>query len=289
MRQMEADEESERRRGEEGRPEGRTIRVFHSLGKTGGTVVSRCLGCMEKVALLSEIHPQGPAMFAPLFADQPELSRKWDPLVQAREWFDWFDDEGAGSAGEMGFSEAIGRIEAQAAAHGKELVIRDWSHPDFIGAPFRDRPTGESETVKALAGGFRILRAAIVRHPVDHWLSKRKLPWMRERLTLERFMEGYLAFAKLCRGIPTIRFEDFTKVPQASVWFLCEALELSYDADFIGKWWEFDKLTGDLNSERGGSVIGPRPRRAHEEELIDAFREIDGYRESLALLGYEDE
>ena len=84
---------AEGRRGEEGCLEGRTVRVFHSLGKTGGTVVSRCLGCMEKVALLSEIHPDGPAMFAPLFGAQPEQSQKWDPLVQAREWFDWFEDD----------------------------------------------------------------------------------------------------------------------------------------------------------------------------------------------------
>jgi len=36
------------------------IRLLHQLGRSGGTLISRCLGSMQGVVLLSEIHPFTP-------------------------------------------------------------------------------------------------------------------------------------------------------------------------------------------------------------------------------------
>ena len=35
------------------------IRILHHMARSGGTIISRCLGCMKDVILLSEIHPLG--------------------------------------------------------------------------------------------------------------------------------------------------------------------------------------------------------------------------------------
>ena len=43
------------------------------MARSGGTLISRCLGCMSGVLLLSEIHPLGTAQF--------------NPLVQAQRWY----------------------------------------------------------------------------------------------------------------------------------------------------------------------------------------------------------
>lgn len=44
------------------------IRIFHNLGRSGGTLICKCLGCMEHIVLLSEIHPLGTNYYNPLLA-----------------------------------------------------------------------------------------------------------------------------------------------------------------------------------------------------------------------------
>ena len=53
-----------------------TIRVLHHMARAGGTLISRCLGCMRNVILLSEIHPHGAQYF--------------NALEQAHRWFNLF-------------------------------------------------------------------------------------------------------------------------------------------------------------------------------------------------------
>ena len=51
------------------------IRLVHNLGGCGGTLLSRCLGVLPRVALFSEINPLSVNLFAP-----------FHPLYQDREW-----------------------------------------------------------------------------------------------------------------------------------------------------------------------------------------------------------
>ena len=37
----------------------KTIRLIHNLPRSGGTIISKCLGAQKDVILLSEIHPDG--------------------------------------------------------------------------------------------------------------------------------------------------------------------------------------------------------------------------------------
>ena len=54
------------------------LRVLHHMARRGSTVISRCLGSMDDVVLLSEIHPYGCSVH--------------NPVLQATEWFQMFTE-----------------------------------------------------------------------------------------------------------------------------------------------------------------------------------------------------
>ena len=59
------------------------IRIIHNLGGCGGTLLSRCLGVLPKVALLSEVNPTATKLFEtfnPLFQD-----KHWLHLLESSE------------------------------------------------------------------------------------------------------------------------------------------------------------------------------------------------------------
>ncbi|MGB7347677.1 MAG: hypothetical protein WBD20_25865, partial [Pirellulaceae bacterium] len=55
------------------------MQLIHHLARTGGTLVSRCLGSMDGVCLLSEISPAGTTQF--------------NPLRQAADWYGLVRDD----------------------------------------------------------------------------------------------------------------------------------------------------------------------------------------------------
>src|SRR5512145_1245226 len=72
------------------------LRLLHHMARSGGTLISKCLGCMSGVVLLSEIHPLG--------------TNHFNPLLQAQRWYgllstqDLIDLKGRGR---IGFADAI--------------------------------------------------------------------------------------------------------------------------------------------------------------------------------------
>lgn len=130
------------------------------MARAGGTLVSRCLGCMNGVALLSEIHPAG--------------VRYFNPLNQAHHWFQLltpWDLEHIAQGSGLSFSDAIGLINQRCREQGKHLVLRDWGHLDFTAVPFLDTPSYRLTLADVLAGEFSVVHTAVVRHPADQKLS----------------------------------------------------------------------------------------------------------------------
>jgi hypothetical protein len=252
------------------------IRILHNMARSGGTVISKCLGCMENVVLLSEIHPLGATWF--------------NPLDQAREWYKLLTDsdiEQVQKAGGVSFNSAITLIYERAVAQDKTLIIRDWSHLDYTAVPFVENPVYRLAIAETLQNDFRIKHKATVRHPVDQWLSLRQLDAMRGKITLEAFLVGYRKFAEACRDIGFVRYEDFTRSPEESMKTLCESLDVSYDAGFIKKWWRYTNITGDTNSKRGAKREIKQTRRQEiETGLLEQFERNPDYIEAIEILGY---
>jgi len=152
--------------------------ILHHMARSGGTIISRCIGCMQGIVLLSEIHPFG-------------YERRYiNPLAQAHEWYGLLTPEDVSlvlSRELYPFAEGIALIRERCEERGLTLVIRDWSHIDFTGWPHNPAPAFRLSTAQALTGRFKVVSAATVRHPIDQWLSfAESQSWTGEGLTLEQ-------------------------------------------------------------------------------------------------------
>lgn len=254
------------------------IRIIHSLSRSGGTIICRCLGCMKNIILLSEINPHG-AQWS-----------EYNPLDQAHNWFKLLLPEDVQKIKEQGgisFDEAIELINRRCLDKELVLVIRDWSHLDFFAIPFLPSPSYLLSTSLALNNKFDVIAKSIVRHPIDQWLSIRMLDVLKGKLALADFLKGYLRFAEYGKKIGFIRFEDFTMNPEREMESLCSQLSIPFDPTFIGKWSGYTTITGDNYSERGyRREIKPMPRRNMENGLIDQFEKNPDYLKSIEMLNY---
>lgn len=252
------------------------IRILSNMARAGGTLVSRCLGAMRDTVLLSEIHPLGMQMF--------------NPLSQARDWYGLLNDDDLSSR-QYSFTDAIELIQQRSLAAGKNLVIRDWAHLDFIGIPFVEQPAYRNQLVESLAGSYDIQQVSLVRHPADQWLSTKDLMVLEGRLDLETFLAGYRRYAELAATGKFMRYEDFTRDPAAQMKRLCDLLQLDYDADFITTWQNNKRVTGDTSGQSRGSqfhTIQPLQRRAVDRQLLETLSGNADFRLSLELLGYTE-
>lgn len=245
-------------------------------------MLSKCLGCMQGVVLLSETHPAA--------MDNPYTY----PLKQATEWFGLLtvkDLRGWKRAGGVGFAQQVMLMNERARARGDALVLRDWSHIDFTGVPFA-KPTGRSAVEAALGEVFEVRIADTVRHPVDHWLSLSRLPIIAKAgLTLSAHMAGVRAHAEGCaRAGWLLRYEDFTRDPDSELGRLCERLGVAYDPTWRERWASYETVTGDKPGQGRGAGAGeirPLARREHDPGLIGRCRANADYVRACELLGYE--
>jgi predicted O-linked N-acetylglucosamine transferase (SPINDLY family) len=251
------------------------IRVLHHLARTGGTVISKCLGSMSGVTLLSEIHPLG--------------MKQFNPLAQANTWFNLLSEEDirAVQSKPVTFIQAIELIHRRAAERGEDLVIRDWTHLDYTAVPFLPERTYRLTTAEILKSGFDVAHTATVRHPINQWLSLRKLSVMAGKIRVEEFLRDYLRFAETCQETGFIRYEDFTRDPDGVLKELCRRLELPFDPDYRDKWKIYRTITGDTGPQVKTHDIAPSPRRPTEPALLAQFEANDDYWAAMELLGYD--
>jgi hypothetical protein len=209
-----------------------TIRILHNLARSGGTIISRCLACMDGIALLSEIHPDHRDVF--------------DPVEQAALWYN------IEVPGQLGFASHIAAIEAACRERGNALVLRTWDHVDFMPNQWTTGPLPmRSKLVEALSGSCDLIRAAIVREPeptrasLAKYLAEREV----EAPSLEDFDRGYQAFRAMAMANEcVVHYEQFLADPVATMRVLCAYLELPFDPTFVDRWQAYHSITGDRES-----------------------------------------
>lgn len=252
------------------------LRIFSNLARTGGTLVSRCLGSMQGIALLSEIHPYG-----------AEVGSEFNVLQQARNWYQVPKTEVLGNK-RFSFREIMLLIAEGLEEKGLQLIVRDWAHIDFVAVPFLEEPCYHSRLVEALEDDFDIIQFHLVRHPVPQWFSFEKLKQIHGRLSLEQHLERYYRYAELCRENGFVRYEDFTAEPERIMQVICSKLHVNYDSKFINKWFNNQNITGDPSRRTSQTHIRPVRLPEVDTGLYDRLHRCEYYRRSLDLLGYED-
>lgn len=255
------------------------LRLLHQMARSGGTLISRCLACMEGVALLSEVHA-GATGFV-------------NPLAQAQAWFAPFDAAAWAALARRGaipFPDAIITIELALRRQGRRLVLREWSHLDFTGVPILADPPLRSLTAEALERRFALVRFATVRHPLEQYLSACAVPALRGRLAVAPYFKGYRRFAEMAAEVGFVTYESFCADPVDTMRRLCAGLRLPFDPTFVDRQAAWTRITGDhaIGGGRGGSVPRMLPRRACPPDTLAAIVRSDDYRQSLAILGYRD-
>ena len=260
-----------------------TIRLLHNLPRCGGTIISKCLATMENNLLLSEIHPRS-------------MDLMYNPLQQAHEWFNLLSTKDLNefaTTKPISFMEAIHLIHKRSQERDCSLIIRDWAHYDFLGVPWTNNLSYRLDLAETLKPDFNLIQAAIVRHPIDQWLGLQRWRNIREHLALEHFLKGYLEFARIVSQIEFIRYEDFTKNPDANLEKLCKTLNIEFDSNYVSKWKEYKQITGDINLQQDDLTnleeerISPRPRRYIEPETLEKIESSEFYQEAITLLGYD--
>lgn len=253
------------------------IRIIHNLGRTGGTLICRCLGSMRNIVLLSEIHPTGSL-------GNPEFN----PVVQAQQWYGLFTADDIASAQQnpnLDFPDVIDLISRRCSEQNRVLLIRDWTQLDFLAVPFLSAPCHRLTIIEALRERFNIIQTTTVRHPIGQWLSLNKVPLIQGRLSFDDFLYGYRQFAEHCARIGFTRYEDFVRHPEAKTQELCERLNIAYDPGFLFRWSSYDRITGDRAAMDRKEIKVP-PRKPVNPGLLALFKKNSDYQASLELLGY---
>jgi hypothetical protein len=238
---------------------------------------------MRDILVLSEVHP---------LDHQGKITRQaaaWFQLLNEgdKPWLRGLSGRDPGTA----FAEIVGRLAERSAEQGRHPVLRDWSHLDFLGVPFVHRPPMQLLTERALKDRCNLRQAFLVRHPLDQYASSASRPAMGPHLTPARFLDAYLAFARVAADRGFQRYEDFVEEPDRQLRELCQTLRLPFDPGYEERWQTYDKLTGDSAGPSRGFTkpdIAPMPVMRLDDATRDALRRHSGYRESLDLLGYAD-
>ncbi len=267
------------------------VRVLQHLARTGGTLIAKCLACMDGTCLFSETHPSG---FLPEqldFFDIMVQAQRWHGLLSEDELQDWLADTWPLAdrpnvpESDPRFLCALAHLQERCAKQGQRLLLRDWSHVDYTARPFAFAPVFRPRLVEMLEADYRVLRTATVRHPVRSYVSLLAfMPELKGVLSPAEYSEGCLHFAEHARKIGFIRYEDFLQDPDKSLRTLCERLELVFDPNYTQRWSEYGKITGDQSK---ATEIRPQPPRPVAKDLLRAFDACEAYHSTLELLGYE--
>jgi len=264
------------------------------LARSGGTAIAKCLAVMPGVALLSEVNPAVTALAARAWARQDressEILWSFDPIRQADRWHHLItpDDFAQLRAlrGPMPFEQAIALIHRRARDRGLQLILRDWSHIDFLGIPFIEKPPCTLGIIQALAGPYALPQAFTVRHPIDQWLSMEHTEFLKGSLTLEAYLLGCRRFAELAARAGFTRYEDFTADPDAHLRTLCDRLGIAFDPTYRDRWAAYQNITGDVKGTRAQARITALPPRPVDPDLLRRFAASEDYRATIEILGY---
>lgn len=250
------------------------IRTVHHLACTGGTLISKSIGALPNVQLLSEVDPlssRGPAIERPGFypTDLIGLARTGTRPVTTDTVIEMF-------------RQSLEALWAGTRSSGQRLVLRDHAHSQFC----TEIDASQRPTLRSMVGGrFPVLSVVTVRHPVDVYLSMQYHGWLHfSPPTLDEFALRYMRFLEAYSDVPWIRYEDFVADPESVMEEISKAFALPWNKSVTDLFDAF-QLSGD--SGRRGNAIRPRERREVSEHIAQEIESSRNLGDLLVRLGYE--
>ena len=249
------------------------INVIHNLARSGGTLISKCLASMNSIVLLSEIHPTA------------QHAVSFNALRQAQQWYGIGLDQ---NWQKVSFIDAIHIIHQHCQKHNLHLVIRDWSHVDYLGLPVTKQPKNIAELTRKLEADFDICSIQVIRHPLDTWLSTRRLNLIKQSdIDEEKFLTAFQTYLLETKANYRLIFEKFLENPDFELKTICEVMEIPYDPNYKHLWYSYTKITGDMSNSsslRNKPTISLRKRKPFNPIILDELEKHTSYAEILATV-----
>jgi hypothetical protein len=257
----------------------RTIPVFHSFARSGGTLVNQLLGVHPQCLVLSEVNPA--ASFKPV-------------AEQAVEWLGLVESHEAGEFARLPYHRQIASLDKRAEKRKKRLVVRDWVTVNFLPGAAREHtiPSGELEQELYLErAGLRPMPVVVARRSAAVYRSITRHFSHLQDLELEVFEKSYLEYARAVAGFPRIHLETLRARPAEAVAEILRRFELdaSRPEALLANFHEFRNCTGNTTLQaQSGSAIARQvlppdasaPDEAALSERHPALAEAD------RLMGY---
>jgi len=239
----------------------------------------QCLGVMDNVHLLSDLHPLGVNVFPPLEQSQERYS-----LFSPEEWE-------VLPVKKITFTETLHRIFDKVEERDGTVVMTNWCHLDFIAQPFLASPSYEMFTVDKLSSDFEILDIFLVRHPIALWKTYCDYTNVSEHVNVDEFLRGYRHFAEFAAKGKMYRCEDFVINPDTVLSEVCEHLQIPYDPAYKDNWFFNTKISGNpivrtLHSRALETLKAPIPDNL-DPQLLRRIEDNSDYQIILDLLGYD--
>ena len=224
----------------------KTIRLIHNLPRSGGTIISKCLGAQKDVILLSEIHPEAFLISKKMGVHSPSF----DPIFQSQTWNNLFktDEYTKITNLNLKFEKKIDLIFEKTELANKKLIIRDWAFADFFGKPFIE-PSYKNSLFEILNKKYKILNLYIIRHPLKLYTScYNNLSFFRRDYNPDFFVKGYKNYFLNTLKNNIFKFENFILDPEKNLKSMCSTLKIDYDKNYLNKLKDVN-LTGDPNAK----------------------------------------
>ncbi len=124
-----------------------------------------------------------------------------------------------------------------------------------------------------------------VRHPLDHYLSLKRLKSLGDAWDEATVWRGMRGFAEGIQSFSRVRYEDFLASPDVSLRIICNLLDVDFDPDWQSKWAKYTTITGDRIDPRRDRIVST-PRNPINKKTWNAFAANDDFFACLDLLGY---
>lgn len=223
-----------------------SVRIIHSLGGCGGTLLAQCIGVLQDVILLSECNPLSSSLFD--YSLNPYIQiEKWYPEIFTviRNEFNAKDLVDTNL-----FNQFIIKIKSFLDQTNKSLVIRDYNYIDYFGVPFLEKPPMISSLIQSIKNSFSIQQAILIRHPLTQYNSLRSHSILKDVLSPNIFLEGYDKFLTDFKNYKMIKYEDIVDSPYKSISDLSNHLNLPFSNKSIESFHHNQSVTG--NFKRAG-------------------------------------
>ncbi len=251
------------------------IIVILNFSRSGGTLLSRSIGMLPNVILLSEINTHLGA------STRNKSISSHNAIIE--QVYNWYGIKVSGNS----LKEVVLNLLKICEQKHKQLIIRDWTYMDFRSNISNNwKPKYKFSLIDEIGEISSIKTFAFVRNAIDIYLSLGVK-------NIETFSSEYLLYVNELRkeGIKYIKYEDFVIDPISTMKEICNLTKLEYSNNFLDFQKNY-KITGDNqlgSASRGYSLFSIKklPRKwvnYKKRTLIDKSKDLQ---EANRILGYK--